>query len=90
MKFKQSQIDTLFQVLDNRGYRYGDENDTTSDEFKVWNSLWNRIMKLKDGDIMLFTSKQKEYLLDMLEEYLYYNEPDENEVVNIETIINKL
>lgn len=68
---------TMCMILENRAYRYSDNDDTTSKEYKIFSNIQKRIRASKENSSQRYTVEQKAYLIEMLEEYLCIN-IDEN------------
>lgn len=83
MKFTESQWNVACMVLENRGYRYydqmNDKNDIKSldeydkEEYIIWKNINQRIQNSNQGSSQRFTKIQKEYLIDMMDEYKNFN-----------------
>ena len=69
MKLTNNEWQTLCRILENRSYRYSDKEDTTSTEYKIWANISKRINASAEGSTQRFNAEQKDYLLEMLEEY---------------------
>lgn len=69
MKLINREWQTLCRILENRSYRYSDNDDTTSIEYKMWSNISKRINASAEGSTQRFKAEQKDYLITMLEEY---------------------
>lgn len=90
MKLSNSEYTTLCSILGNRGYRYYDVDDSHSDAYKIYSNILERVVNSKENSVQRYTPIQKEYLIDMLQEYFYYNHPDETKNKDIISMLYKL
>ena len=73
MKLTNREWHTMCHVLDTRPYRYSDNDDTNSDEYRIFTNLQKRITTSKENSTQRYTKEQKAYLIQMLEDFMYYN-----------------
>ena len=98
MKITDKEWTTITTVLENRSYKYSDSDDSSSDEYKTFKNINNRIQKNTDNSILRFNTTQKNYLEDMLSTYQsincmnmdQVNIIEQDEYNNCQSIIDKL
>lgn len=70
MKLTNEEWQELCLILEHRSYRYSDEDDTTSAEYKIFDNIQKRIRNSSENSIQRFTKEQKTFLIEMLGEFL--------------------
>ncbi len=95
MIMTNSEYTTICTILENRAYRYSDNDDTSSKEYKIHSNIEKRVRASKENSTQRYNAEQKAYLIDMLEEYLYINieehgNGNEEQATDIRAMIDKL
>ncbi len=93
MKLTNREWQTMCCVLDTRSYRYSDNDDTNSDEYRIFTNIQKRITTSKENSTQRYTKEQKAYLTQMLEDFMNYNVGDgynEDDVPYLLSMLYKL